>query len=78
MGIRDLLPDYEVLADHPREFRRVRHKRRRCSLNGHIWEFVGNPQPDDYTIMCQRCFPHIDSLHTITSYNPFEINPKAD
>ena len=66
-----LLPDYQFVFEYPPEVRRIARKRRRCSTNGHMFSFREIIDGDNYTVICDRCFPHIDSRHVIVSYNPF-------
>ena len=70
----ELLPDYEFLFDYPSELRHIARKRRGCSLNGHMFSLTHIVDGSNYTVECQRCFPHIDSRHVISSYNPFAMN----
>lgn len=69
-----LLPDYEFIFQYPPEVRRIARRRRRCAVNGHLFSLVAITDGDNYTVECQRCFPHIDSRHIISSYNPFPMN----
>jgi len=67
-----LLDDYSFVYAYPAEVRRIARKRRRCTLNGHMFALTEIIDGHNYTVTCQRCFPHIDSQHVIVSYNPFE------
>ena len=69
-----LLDGFEFIRDYPPELRRIARYRRRCTLNGHIFSLVAIIDGDNYTVECQRCFPHKDSRHIISSYNPFPMN----
>ena len=75
-----VLDDYQYVLDDPAAVRYMKRKRRRCTLNGHIWEFTGlDPSRNEYTIECFRCHPHIDSRRVIVSYNPFStVQRKTD
>ena len=76
----ELLDEYNYLLDSPEAVRYVARSRRRCTLNGHIWEFK-QMQLDRtrYVVECCRCHPHIDSRRVIISYNPFPtVERKTD
>lgn len=75
-----LLPEWDWQELEPTVARYIARKRRRCTLNGHIWEFTGlDPKRNEYTIKCFRCFPHIDSRRVVVSYNPFStVQRKTD
>lgn len=75
-----VVPEFQEFGLGPEASRYVARKRRRCNLNGHIWEFK-EIQMDgiSYVVECFRCFPHIDSRRVIVSYNPFPtVQRKTD
>ena len=75
-----LISEWADTELEPANARYIARKRRRCTLNGHIWEFKGmRTDTHEYTIECFRCFPHIDSRRVIVSYNPFStVEGKTD
>lgn len=65
-------PDHGFLDTYPAELRRIKRRRRRCSLVGHMWEVETYDSPTHtFHLKCFRCFPHIDSRQAIVSYAPF-------
>ena len=75
-----LLPEFDSYNLDPSAIRYLARKRRRCTLNGHMWEFK-EIQMDriSYVVECVRCSPHIDSRRVIVSYNPFPtVERKTD
>jgi hypothetical protein len=75
-----LLPEFDGYELDRSAIRYLARKRRRCTLNGHMWEFK-EIQMDriSYVVECVRCSPHIDSRRVIVSYNPFPtVERKTD
>lgn len=75
-----LLPEWSNVGMEAYDYRFIARKRRRCTLNGHMWELAQMvPTRNEYIIECYRCFPHIDSRRVIVSYNPFStVEGKTD
>jgi len=79
-----LISGSEDIRLDARLLRTIHFARRRCSMLGHIWEVeemttIGSNDSNHlyrFSLVCWRCFPHIQSRRVVESYNLFAGSSK--